>query len=488
MQTPLFSPVSPALSPRRSPRAGLTAGLCLLALVGGLLPASVSAQRESLNDILFEAQIPAEAPSLPAPRRAHLPVVAPSMGSGAGAADTTADDYLESIASIELEGGPYAPELLEQYLALGESYQQRNDHEAALAAFEKADHVSRINHGLQSPEQIVIVENMIESYLAQGELFDAANKERYLLSLREHQYGLDSLELVPALAEVGDWNFTLFSRQLTLPNTVFSFGTGGGASANQSPRMLAFGSLYQSQTNYWRAINIMLSNGRYTDPELRELERKLIETSFLTSNREGLLQNPDFYMSQRRGYTGSRIRRSTRPSSPYFFTGRSAYERLIAYNVMTPNTDAVTIAQTLIGLGDWNLLFDRQGAAIKAYRRAHDFMVENQVPAEVIDSLLSPDVPQQLPVFTPLPNSRAKFGIAPDAAVQWDGYVDVSFRIMRFGQVENFEVLGHSGPLTEDMEKRLRRLLRSSPFRPRFVDGEPAKREQVTVRYNFAQL
>jgi hypothetical protein len=38
------------------------------------------------------------------------------------------------------------------------------------------------------------------------------------------------------------------------------------------------------------------------------------------------------------------------------------------------------------------------------------------------------------------------------------------------------------------MESRLRRLVRSSPFRPRFIDGEPAVRDRVTLRYYYAQM
>jgi hypothetical protein len=66
--------------------------------------------------------------------------------------------------------------------------------------------------------------------------------------------------------------------------------------------------------------------------------------------------------------------------------------------------------------------------------------------------------------------------------------VDVSLRISRFGQITGFEVLDSSGELTDAMTDRLRRLLRSTPFRPRFVDGAPAVRDTVSLRYYFAQL
>ena len=474
-------------------RAAVPIAACVLA---ALFTAAADAQpRPVLDRILFEARLLEDSASVSLPGAAQGPVSAP--GDGRGALDYADSDgasieaYEQSIATTELAGGPFAPDLLEQFLALGELHQQQGDHEAALAAFDKADYISRINNGLYSPSQFAIVENMIESHLANGELQEAGNKQRYLLMLHEQQYGTNSLEVVPALARVGDWNFEQFYRQLALPNVVFSFSSGptsGFGNRGQSPRAMAFGSLFQSQLSYWRAISIILNNGEYSDPRLRDLENKLIETSFLASNRDGMMRNPDFYLAQRSAYTGTRIQRSVRPNSQYFFAGRSAYERLMAYHLLTPGTDAVAMAQTLIALGDWNLLFDRQSSALRTYRQAHDFLVANKVPRTVIDALFSPTMPQQLPAMTPLPHSRAKFGIAPDATVAWDGYVDVSFRISRFGHAGHFEVLGSSGELTRDLKERLRRLVRGSPFRPRFVDGDLAREDTVKLRYYFAQL
>lgn len=478
----------PGSCPPRS-AAPLAASLLLT-----LLAAPASAQPTALNHVLFEAHplptndIPAQAIEAPPPAAI---VPGPDPLPGRGSRDADIDAYLHSIADIELDDGPFAPDLLEQYLALGETHQQEQDHEAALAAFEKADYISRINNGLYSSNQFKIVENMIESHLARGELDEASERQRYLLLLHEQQYGANSLELVPALDNMGDWNLSVFNRQLDLPNTVFALNAnpaGGFGGRSMSPRAMAFVSLYQSQMHYWRAINIMLNKERYRDPQLQELEHKLIETSFLSSNRDGLMRNPDFYLSQRSTHTGTRIRRSQRPTSPYYFTGRSAYERLMAYHLMTPGTDAMTIARTLIALADWNLVFDRQGPAIRGYERAHAFLVANDVPRASIDMLLSPTVPQQLPAFTALPHSREKFGIAKDAEVAWDGYLDIRFTIGRFGQAGHMEVLATSGEVTKDLQTRLRRMLRSTPFRPRFIDGAPARSDTVQLRYYFAQM
>jgi hypothetical protein len=42
--------------------------------------------------------------------------------------------------------------------------------------------------------------------------------------------------------------------------------------------------------------------------------------------------------------------------------------------------------------------------------------------------------------------------------------------------------------VSDDVERRLRRLLHSSPFRPRFVAGEIARSDEITLRYYVAQM
>jgi hypothetical protein len=254
-----------------------------------------------------------------------------------------------------------------------------------------------------------------------------------------------------------------------------------------SPRLLAFGNLFQARLNFYDAISNLLQHQQYEDPRLIDLERRLIETEFMTASREGIMHNPDFYMDMRGVYTGTRITRSRRSNQINFVNGRNAHERIRIYQEAM-RTDPLEVGKTIVSMADWHLLFDRQVGALELYREARRYMLEHGVEQASIDALLSPGIPQQLPSFTPLPHSREKFGIAPDATVDYDGHIDVSFRVSRFGNAGRIEVVDQEGPVTADMLRRLRRLLNSTPFRPRFVAGEPATSDDVTVRYYFQQL
>jgi tetratricopeptide (TPR) repeat protein len=452
--------------------------------------ATALSQPSSLNRVLFDPR-PLDGSPLPVP---VLAVPVPAMQPQTEVRDLGLDAqtvarYLDDIAAEELDEGPFAPDLMEQFLALGEAYQQGGNHEEALAAFEKADYISRINSGLHTPQQFTIVENMIASHLARGEVDEANSRQQYLLFLNRQYYGDGSLEVVPALATLGHWNLDAFRAMLNqrnASNLTIEHTAPRGINA-PSPRLLAFANLYQARLNFYDAISNLLQHQRYDDPRLIGLERMLIETEFMAASREGIMHNPDFYMDMRGAYTGTRITRSRRSNQVNFINGRNAHERIRIYQEAM-RMEPLEVAKTIISLADWHLLFDRQVGALDLYREASRYMREHGMDQARIDALLSPAIPQQLPVFTPLPHSRAKFGIAPDASVDYDGHIDVSFRVSRFGNAGRIEVVDQQGPVTADMLRRLRRLLNSTPFRPRFIAGEPATKDEVTVRYYFEQL
>lgn len=490
--------------------------LCLLGL-WCVLPHQGSAQTSAeLDRLLFEPELLAPDHNAPARDTSSPPTPLPRSTALRGAntlvdsANTVLPDYLlqpgtdprlaaadierylGAIADEELDNGPFAPELLQQLLALGETWQQQGDHEEALEAFARAEHISRINNGLFAPEHIVIVENMIESHIATGDLREANTKQQYLLFLQQQYYGGDSMEVVPALAATGDWNMDAFNTVLNRPSpfklniNVIPVSFGG---RNVNPRVLAFGNLYAAQGLYYQAILNMVQHGEFGNPLLLDMERKLIETIFLGANRQGILEDPDFYMDSRASRTGSRIaRKALNGDSLSFINGRNAWMRMRIYLENAPAADPLDVAGAIIGLGDWNMLFNRRLTALNHYREAWHYLQQQQLPAAAVENVLTPEIPMQLPLFTPLPHSRTQLGVDPATAVEYSGHIDVRFRISRFGNVRNLEILGKSANVTSPVERRLKRLLHSSPFRPRLNEGLPADNDTVALRYYFTTI
>jgi tetratricopeptide (TPR) repeat protein len=419
----------------------------------------------------------------------------------------TVNSYLDNLDSTQSETSPYDRELFEQYLSLGLSYQQLGDHEQALAALEKAEYLSRINSGLHAPEQFTIIERMIASYVAEGRMSEADQRRQYLYYLNSQQYGEDSLEVVPALTALADWNMSAFDRALSAGNSVGFVVNGnnlGGLGLNGgnipqptntrmlTPRGIAMSNLYSAQTQYHHAIVNLLKPRRASTTrleQLMDLELRLVEAIFLGAYREAILEDPVFYMSERVLGTGSRVRHETLSAhSGSYKNGIAAYERMQVYQNVNPNTDAVAKVLPLLGLGDWNLLFNRVSRAVNQYQAATVQLHEAGISPERIAALLEPAVPVQLPEFAPRPNSRRQFGIAEDTPLDYDGWIDIRLRISRYGSASHVEVLGSSDNVTRELERRLTRVIHNSPFRPGLSAALAGEAQEFTLRYYFEEL
>lgn len=77
-----------------------------------------------------------------------------------------------------------------------------------------------------------------------------------------------------------------------------------------------------------------------------------------------------------------------------------------------------------------------------------------------------------------LPHSRGHFGLAADATLPWQGWIEVSFELSRYGNVRRLRIDASSEGTDKVVERRLQRLLGSNPFRPfiALTEGDTAPR------------
>jgi len=397
--------------------------------------------------------------------------------------------YQGNIDRLIAEHGSYTQKLFQDYFALGQSYQALNLHEKAIEAFTDANYISRINNGLATEATFELIRAEIDSHLALGDFSSANTRQQYLYYLGREVHGDDSLELVEVLSYLGDWQMTHFGSNI-LKRSVFSFSTGSFNNAPVSnPRLIAFGNLLQAQNYYFKAINNLLKHQELSDPALYELENKLIVAIFLGANRNGFLENPDFFLSGRRPITGTRILGNELGRlSTSFINGRNAYDRMHIYISRHKNTSALDIGRVMVAKADWFLLYGSHAPALKHYQQAYDYMKTNNVPLHSIDLLLAPELPIQLPAFTALPHSRAHFGIAANKQLEYAGYIDIRIEISCYGRAKNIEILGKSNIVPKSVVNRLKKLLHSSPFRPSFPENASDEKPAVRMRYYFAEV
>ena len=166
-------------------RLSIQQGLLLLALTSyGVIPSAFALQEANpeVDDaeaapivIDMAAPLEAERPPPPAPEPSALRV------------------YRTYIQSMEASAGAFAPGLTEQLLGLGLNLQALNQHEEAEAVLKRGVHVSRVQSGLYSADQIPLLRAEIRSLTAMGRFDEVDERQRYLARVES-----EALEGTPA--------------------------------------------------------------------------------------------------------------------------------------------------------------------------------------------------------------------------------------------------------------------------------------------------
>lgn len=407
-------------------------------------------------------------------RAAEGPAAAASARSGPAAAPMpgtrlSIEQYRRRIRETEDRFGPYHPSLSEDSLALARLYQSEGRHQEAVAAFERAFHVTRVNGGLFDIRQHIILRGMIDSYIALEEFAKADEKQQYLFYLYRRNYRNDETAMLPAMIEWADWNVNLHLRESAAAPPLYPDERGLGRGV--LPPRLAL-----AQDLYYGVLETLARSADLQDPRLVSTERKLAALHYVV-DRERTRQLA-FTLAMAGGYDPLR-QDLDQGASAHFYNGSDALKRAIAWSSNAPNPESGDIAERILELGDWYLLFDRRDAALETYEEAFAVLRAASLPEQEIERIMTPGMPVQVPAI-PAPPAE---GIPAD----YKGYIDVEFRLSKFGMASRPQII--SAPAVEgayeDIEKELLRTIRSCKFRPKFVGGAVASEETVRLRYYY---
>ncbi|HEY0961349.1 MAG TPA: hypothetical protein VGE69_03240 [Pseudomonadales bacterium] len=377
--------------------------------------------------------------------------------------------YRDRIAELRLSEGSLALPLAEQLLALGHALHEQAELDAALAAFEEARHVLRVNLGLDSLEQAPALTAMFSVYAQQGDVERAHAMQEALFYLRLRHHGAESDGAVDAMLEWADWNVTLYMLLDPLPtidSSVHAF------TRLNDPRLeLAYEA-------YLRAQQHLQQHGISGDPRLVTTERKLAALNFITDRKLLDTYGDALYahVAMSDDAFGDADNALENASAARFHEGSSALRRALAYSERSLQRRDDDVAARMVELGDWYLLFDHRAAAMELYRDALAFMREASLPQEDVERIMSPGMPVPTPDTAYLP---------PVEAREYAGYIDVEFELTQFGMATKPKVIGSSAH-NRQIERELLREIRSCKFRPKFVADTPVNREKVQLRYYYA--
>lgn len=357
---------------------------------------------------------------------------------------SAADSYSKCISIVENHAGFFNTALIVLHSRLGHVYQSAGQFEKSIAAFQRAKHVSHRNIGLYNLQQIEVIDAMIESYYRMGRVKDADREQWYRFRAFEHQYGDDTLRLMPAIFKLADW----YHRIGQYENEQYIF-----------KQTLA--ALHESEVK---------KNTDLTTP-LRAI-----------ANRYRVM-----------GYSALEGEKAL----------RLALDIADKDSQITPTRHA----EILIDLGDWYLTLGKTKAALENYKRAWQLLFANKDtkyeavqlfdhPIALSDRRLRrryssrvrlrPNyltqpyhgipIPQHLP-----PEESTLHNINSDINVA--NFVELQLTVNKDGSVADIEVVNTALP--EAMKEKIMPNLDRLIYRPRLINGEPVITHQHRSRLFF---
>jgi hypothetical protein len=365
----------------------------------------------------------------------------------------------QRLRALEASAGPYAADLAETTQALGTALQQLDQHEQALLAFGRSRQILRIHEGPFNLAQLPVIDAMIESNLALGRMQDADNLHATRFHLQLRALGEDNPAAASAYLDWADWNVQRYLETRNLDDSALQ------------TRLIST-RLDPAHQHYAAALALLQADPNASLEALTGAEQRIAGLSYIIN--EELQQ--DSHSALTRLGESSRNRSRQTPNQLLFREGTTALKRAISYSIEAPQPE-LAVAR-MLELGDWYLLMDDRNAALDTYEEALDLLAAAGLPKDAGEHLLRTGLPLRDP-------ATSAFAAAPEVHQDFDGYIDVEFKVNRFGKAGNPEILASVGA-TREVEKALQKRIRGSLFRPAFADGTAVASSKVQLRYYYS--
>ena len=375
----------------------------------------------------------------------------------------TVDQYEHSISELQQAHGVFYDRIGEELTGLGIAYRNLGQYPEALAAFNRALHISRVNNGLQNLQQLPILEQIIAINTATGDWAALDQNYQYLYWINRRSLGATDLRLLPVIDRLAGWHLNAYTlavdplsfNHLLSANTLF-LDAAAIIETNYGPYdQRLINPLYGiAMANYQMAFHAY-NSGDYVD----------FRSSTTNPNRLELMLEEEGAIQELISHT--------------YRTGKMAMLRVIDINAHNPDMPATARGTALIYLGDWYLLFNRRSTANETYALAYARLTESGMHKAEIDKLF--EHPRSLPALQmPVVNQL------DDAKEDNDNnYVLAKFDVSKTGKATNIEIIEAKPADDELIQRRAKDAIRATRFRPRLEDGQPVETTDVNIRYVF---
>ncbi len=397
-----------------------------------------------------------------------------------GAADTgdvnrSIAEYEQEIQAREAEHGVYDPGTGEYLLSVGLVYQNAGKHQEAVDAFTRALQIKRVNEGLQSTDQLLILEQLIKSNIANADWGAVDRNYQQLLWINKRNYDVGDPRLLPVVDLVGRWKLKAYKENLLDGGAIRIIGESEKLFKDtitilerqygeNDPRLI--NPLYgRALTNYQYAIEVANTpqdefHGAgsptrtqvmcRTVPTPNGGARRICNTIRVPDPNYYATQssNKDFAMGQRISAVGKALR------------------QIVQIHENNPDLPQDSHARALVHLGDWNLLRGKKTTAYQRYKDAYLLLADSAGQEETIAELFGK--PQNLPALRlPLPEVDDKVEEEKTTSVL------ASFDVSRSGRAKNVQIIESEPPDATSARRKAKKTIRGRLYRPRFEQGEP---------------
>jgi hypothetical protein len=367
--------------------------------------------------------------------------------------------YQASIGEQEALYGAYHPLVGEQLLGLGLLQQNNALYSQAVETLTRALHITRVNEGLETLNQLPIIENLITSNTELGNWEALDQNFSYFYWLNKRAYGVNDPRLLPVINRVAAWNIDAYSKGIStqpfghLLMAEQMYENGVSIIENK------FGEYDSRLIDYFYGIALANYEQAIHANSVEDFEEILHSSRNSNSGAERLIQE----QNARTAMIGLAYR-----------DGKRAMERIL--NIFQNNSSLPSDAHAMahLHMGDWFLMFNKNSTARDAYNQAYALM--DKVDLESRDRIFNR--PRSLPAL--------KFLLEKDRDEKdVDQYVIASFDVTEAGKTRNVEILEVYPPDDVSLERRAKKTLRSARFRPRYEDGQAVESTGVSIRYVF---
>jgi tetratricopeptide (TPR) repeat protein len=368
--------------------------------------------------------------------------------------------YLDAIDRIEADYGPYASELSDLYLGLGEAYLEAGEFEEARDAYHRGVMVVRVNSGPNSTEQtnlLYLIAN-IETIL--GEPKQADKIMDNILFINEQYYGEESVELLPVYDRIYEWY--LIARPLDLDE-----------SEMEDFRKII--ELTEDMVEVNEAANGLENPGtglayrRYAEAHFDALRFAMHEEDWIDPR---IVVGSDTPYQSTLGYSEMLSPRD------HYLDGRKAYRQYLDILTADPSTTPLEHAEALASLADWSLHFEKFRTARGLYEEAYQVLAQSEDYGEVVDNYLGQPKPMAFATLWPRPVD----GEPLDPELK---QLDISMTVTRIGSVRYVEILNPPEDLSEDELDDIKKELQDMPFRPSLKEGKAVTTEGFIWQHVF---